>query len=246
MPFSSWRSSPLYPHFFLLLSPLCSLEQHAWAGVMGLPQVCPTPVTWHLRSPFPCLWSCTAPRAAGCGVSDSWQFQSWCFGCRPCSLPSFRNLRGTQGSHSSVFAEHETYRVSTEQRHWFFFFSFFGFSSNTSGFSHLIPLELGFLFILCCFLCMHCLCPAVVCYNDMGFLFLSLTGNKGWWESNADHPPPPHHCTFWGRRVVCICRRQWCRIQETRSQDIFYSTAITMQDHKKCLRFKMFYLMFKG
>lgn len=70
----------------------------------------------------------------------------------------------------------------------FDFFCFVLALPHVPGFSHLIPLVLGVLFILCRFLYMHCLCPAVVCYDDMLFLFLSLAGNKGWWESNADLP----------------------------------------------------------
>lgn len=72
------------------------------------------------------------------------------------------------------------------------------------------PTWLEFVFILCSFLGMPCLCPAVVCYNDARFLFISLAGNKGWWGNNAGHSPPRHYCIFQGHGVVCTCRRERC------------------------------------
>lgn len=247
MPFSSQHSSHLSTPISLVVTSVLSGTAHVGQCHGFAPGLSNTS-DLALEAPLPCLWTCTAPRA-GCSINDNWQFHRWYFGCQICSPSHFWSFCDTQGFHRSMFAEHETYRVSTKRRDWFFgvvVWFFFDFASDAPGFFHLVALELGFLFILCSFLFMHCLCPAVVCCNDTWFIFLSLAGNKGWWESNADHPPPPYYCTFWGHRVVCICRREWCWIQETWSQDIFYSMAVIMQDCKKCLCFKMFYLMFKG
>lgn len=142
MPFFSWHSSLLYPHF----SRCCFLA--LWDSMGG-------PSSWlatglantndlALEVPVPCLWTCTR---AGCSVNDSWQFDSWCCGCQPCSLPRFWSLCGTQVFHWSVFAEREPYQANTECQNGFIFFGdwlvgFFCFASNAPGSSHLIPLQL--------------------------------------------------------------------------------------------------------
>lgn len=143
----------------------------------------------------------------------SWQ--SWSFSCQPCSLPRFWSPHGIQGLHQQSFASIK-WVLSTDTDYFIILFLLYIKCSWILPFN---PTLLEFVFILCSFLGMCCLCPAVVCYNDTQFLFISLAGNEGWWGSNAGQSPPSHYCIFKvmklcapAERSGAICRKPEARI----------------------------------
>lgn len=171
-----------------------------------------------------CLWTCTAPRAETAAQVTAGSFIADALVVSPALFPAFEASVIRRDLTGACFPSMKPIESALNNAIDFLCVCMcVCFASNATGFSHLIPLELGVLFFSCNFLFMHCFCPAVVCYSDTWFLFFSFARNKGWWESNADRSPSPHYCTFWGCGVVCICRRDWWRIQETWSQDMWIS-----------------------
>lgn len=122
------------------LSPLCSLGQDAWVSVMDFLQIYPTPL-------YP-TGTCAFGPAEPLTTNASWQWQSWCFSCQPCSLPSFWSLHGIQELHWHIFAELDIYQVGTEYWHCLFFY--FCFASSAPEFSHLISLYWSSVVFLAC------------------------------------------------------------------------------------------------
>lgn len=131
---------------------------------MGLLQVYPTPVTWHLMPPSAAcgpaqlLEQTAAQMTAGSFIADALVVS-------PALFPAFEASVIPRDFTGACFLSMKPIESALNNAIDFLCVCA-RFASNAAGFSHLIPLEPKVLFILCNFLFMYCFCPAVVCHND--------------------------------------------------------------------------------
>lgn len=187
--FSFWHSSPFYIH--LSGCHPCAL----WDRTLGpVSWVCCRFIQLALEAPLTAFGP-----AQPLTANVSRQFQSWCFSCQPCSLPAFEASIVPKGCIGLSLPNSKSIK-SVLSNGTDYFIILFSLCTKCSWILPFNPTWLEFVFILCCFLGMHCLCAAVVCYSDTWFLFNSLAGIRGDEETmlaTHHHPTTVHFSRPW-------------------------------------------------